>query len=467
MKKVYNKFLIIFLFLILFSFLFADNGKNFETKNLDLFLYQDNFSLVRESRIIKSQFINNQGNNLFFKIEDIPKNIVFDSFLLNSQGFVLDYFQINSSNVSIFDLKDKELYIKNKNSNLDFQKCYVLNINDNIINYELENKIFTEKMENVILSKEKGFDFFPSLMISGYILNSKNYKKDLNCEISYITNNLFFDTNYNLFINDNSNAKLETFVKVFNNSGRNFNNSNLNIVVSQIDKPENIKNYRGEIFFAKTLVSENSFENSDKYNPKVDTFSVYNIGKINYDILDGTEKNIKFFEIENLKFKENFEIKNNLSLRRYDNPDEKIYAENKIFFKNTSIYDLPKGKIRIFRKQKNDNFIFSGDSFIENSSKNSEIVLKSEKVFTVYAIRKQTEYKDLKNGNYEISWEIKVLNLNEKPIHLDIIEKLFGDWKILDSDCKFEKIDYKTIKFEILVEKNNTKTIKYSFKTKL
>jgi hypothetical protein len=280
MRKTNSYFFIVFLFLILSSFLFADNGKNFETKNLDLFLYQDNFSLVKESRIIKSQFINNQANNCFFKIEDIPKNIVFDSFLLNSQGFALDYFQINSFNVSIFDLKDKELYIKNKNSNLDFQKCYVLNINDNTITYELENKIFTEKMENIILSNEKGFDFSPSLMIYGYILNPKNYKKDLNCEISYFTNNLFFDTNYNLFINDNSNAKLESFIKVFNNSGLDFNNSILNIVVSQISKLEKRKNYKGDMLFSKSVMSSNGLENSETSND-VDKFSVYRIGEKN------------------------------------------------------------------------------------------------------------------------------------------------------------------------------------------
>jgi hypothetical protein len=156
-----------------------------------------------------------------------------------------------------------------------------------------------------------------------------------------------------------------------------------------------------------------------------------------------------------------------LSFRRYDNSDEKIYAENKIFFRNNSNYDFPKGKIRIFRKQKDNNFIFSGESFIQNSSKNSEIILKSEQVFTVYATRKQTDYKDLKNGNYEIEWEIKVVNLNEDPVNVDVIENLFGDCKILNSDCKFEKVDYKTIKFAIQLEKNTTKIIKYSFKTKL
>ena len=77
---------------------------------------------------------------------------------------------------------------------------------------------------------------------------------------------------------------------------------------------------------------------------------------------------------------------------------------------------LPKGTVRVYKADSDGSLQFIGEDRIDHTPKDETIKVKMGDAFDVVAERKQTEWRKLATGLYEVSFEIKIRNHKETPV---------------------------------------------------
>jgi hypothetical protein len=127
---------------------------------------------------------------------------------------------------------------------------------------------------------------------------------------------------------------------------------------------------------------------------------------------------------------------------------------------------LPKGVIRVYKRDNAGNAQFVGEDRIDHTPKNEEVRIKLGESFDVTADKKQTDFKALPNpakGNsmFETAFEIVLKNAKKEPTTVVVQEPIPGDWKVLKENYKHEKATSNTAVWHITVPAEGSTTLSY------
>ena len=125
---------------------------------------------------------------------------------------------------------------------------------------------------------------------------------------------------------------------------------------------------------------------------------------------------------------------------------------------------LPKGILRVYKKDSAGNAQFVGEDNIDHTPRNEKVRLKLGDSFDVTAAKKQTEFKKLPNpaqnstqnpvkgsSIFESAYEIVLKNARKESVTVTVQEPIPGDWKMLESNHKHEKPTSNTAVWHIKV----------------
>lgn len=132
---------------------------------------------------------------------------------------------------------------------------------------------------------------------------------------------------------------------------------------------------------------------------------------------------------------------------------------------------LPKGIMRVYKKDGGGNAQFVGEDSIDHTPKNEKVRLKLGQAFDVTADKKQTDFKKLPNpakGNalFESAYEIVLKNAKKEPVTVLIQEPVPGDWKMLKSSHEHSKAASNTALWQINVPAEGKATLTYRVQVK-
>jgi hypothetical protein len=82
--------------------------------------------------------------------------------------------------------------------------------------------------------------------------------------------------------------------------------------------------------------------------------------------------------------------------------------------------------------------------------------------FDIIGKRIQTNFKQVRNNVSRTSYQILLNNNKSGAQKVTVVEHFYGDWEIIKSFDKYEKIDAFTIEFRGSVTANGTKIIFYT-----
>ena len=128
---------------------------------------------------------------------------------------------------------------------------------------------------------------------------------------------------------------------------------------------------------------------------------------------------------------------------------------------------LPKGIVRVYKKDKSGNAQFIGEDKIDHTPKNEDVRLKLGDAFDITADKKQTNFKKRNaygkyNYAYESSYEVKIKNAKPEAVTVVVKEPVPGDWKIEESSHKFKKVASGTAEWQINVPAEGSTTLEYT-----
>ena len=127
---------------------------------------------------------------------------------------------------------------------------------------------------------------------------------------------------------------------------------------------------------------------------------------------------------------------------------------------------LPAGKVRVYQRDEDGSLEFVGEDRIEHTPEDEEVRLVVGSAFDLVAEREMTDSKRLADRVREESYRINLRNHKKEGVQVTVVERIWGDWEILENSHSYEKKNATTIEFKVPVEAGKETIITYRVRRK-
>jgi hypothetical protein len=155
------------------------------------------------------------------------------------------------------------------------------------------------------------------------------------------------------------------------------------------------------------------------------------------------------------------------SFGQQSNPKVGVYVAFRNDAKSGLGMPLPKGKMRVYKKDDDGKEQFVGEDMLDHTPKDEELRLYLGNAFDVVGERAQIDFKNLAfNRGIEETVRIKVRNHKKEAVEVMVYEHpwRWNEWSILKSDNPHEKVDQSTIRFPIKIAPDKEKVVTYTIR---
>jgi hypothetical protein len=127
---------------------------------------------------------------------------------------------------------------------------------------------------------------------------------------------------------------------------------------------------------------------------------------------------------------------------------------------------MPKGIVRVYKKDSAGNAQFVGEDRIDHTPKNETVRLKLGEAFDVTADKKQTDFKRRDTYSpwsyvHESAYEIVLKNAKSEAVTVVVREPVPGDWRMLEETQRHRKVAAGTAEWHIRVPAEGNSTLRY------
>jgi hypothetical protein len=110
---------------------------------------------------------------------------------------------------------------------------------------------------------------------------------------------------------------------------------------------------------------------------------------------------------------------------------------------------------------------FVGEDRIDHTPQDERVRLRMGNAFDIVAERVQTDYKVLNSGHlYESSYKITLRNHKEEDVTVQVVERMVGDWEVLNASHEHKKESSHRIRFDVPVERKSSAEVTYTVRVK-
>jgi hypothetical protein len=127
---------------------------------------------------------------------------------------------------------------------------------------------------------------------------------------------------------------------------------------------------------------------------------------------------------------------------------------------------LPKGVVRVYKRDSAGNAQFVGEDRIDHTPKNEKVRLHLGDAFDVTADKKQTDFRRREATNkasyvFESAYEIVLRNAKSDAMSVTVREPVPGDWTMLEESQPHAKVAAGTAQWRVNVPAGGTTTLTY------
>lgn len=300
-------------------------------------------------------------------------------------------------------------------------------------------------------------------------------------EISYLAGQLTWSSDYVALISSNDRSlDLTGWVTITNNSGTSFQNAGLKLVAGDVNlvKPEELYGYGYKAQRAADEASlQPQFRQTDLFE-----FKLYTLQR-RTDVLNNETKQVELVSAAKIPsrkvfiydgiadqwryWKYNYSYRDQSSYGQQSNTKVGVYVK----FDNREAsglgIPLPKGKVRVYKRDDQGKEQFIGEDQIDHTPKDEEVRLYLGNAFDLVGERVQKNFVVVVSGHmYDETFQIKVRNHKDEEVEVEVYEHpwRWSQWEITKTSEQWEKVDQTTIKFPVKIPKNSEKIITYTIR---
>ncbi len=436
-----------------------------------LTIYNDNFAVVRESRLLSFE----KGLNTT-KFTDVasaidPTSVNFRC--LSAPGAVsileqnYEYDLVNTGSL-LKRYIDKNVTVVLKGSGADTGRKstgqLLASMGDSLILKSQANdiEILDKNSIEEITLKEMPDDLVtkPTLV---WLADAKEKGTQL-CQVAYTTGQINWNADYSAVLNaDETKIDFTGWVTIDNRSGATYKDSTIKLIAGDVRRVVAPEPMRNRMMKAAAMEAEASgFEEK----PFME-YHLYTLGR------KSTINNNQVKQIEFITPALGVPIK---KLYIYERGRQQIYGQGrqsnkvqiKLEFENTKENNLgialPKGKIRVFKKDPADESLeFVGEDRIDHTPNKEKLLLYIGNAFDVVAEYTLVDSQHERRMTRE-THKIELRNRKTKAVTVFVDEKFpqWINWTIDKNTHNYEKRDAYTARFEVKLEADSTATLQYT-----
>jgi hypothetical protein len=289
-----------------------------------------------------------------------------------------------------------------------------------------------------------------------------------NLELSYLTGGLSWKADYVAELNEkDDHLDINGWVTLNNRSGAAYENAKLQLVAGDVNRVQDeLARGRPVPLMAKAAMAEAAGMSQEA----LFEYHLYTLERPT-TIADNQIKQVALMSAASIPVKKEllFEGQNYYYSGQYGELGQKLKAGVFVEFTNKGEglgIPLPKGVVRMYKKDSKGNAQFIGEDRIDHTPKNETVRLKLGDAFDVTADRKQTDFRKLGgtsryNYIFESAYQITIKNAKNEAVTVKVSEPMPGDWQIQSESHPHTKAAANTAVWDITVPAEGRTVLTY------
>ncbi|MBP6058183.1 MAG: DUF4139 domain-containing protein [Nitrosomonas sp.] len=463
--------------MILSTFAFAMDEKVStaqDQENVVITIYNENLALVKDSRKV---MLDQNVNRLAWR--DVAAQIRPETTLLRNLT-APSQFRLLEQNFD-FDLLTpakllekyvgKEITVIRTNSvtgSEASEAAIVLSTNEGVV-LKFKDRIETGVPGRLVFADvPKNLRDKPTLLIS--LINSSQGKHDL--ELSYLTHGLSWHADYVAALNeDDSLLDLSGLVTLTNRSGIAYHSAGLQLVAGDVNQ------IQPEQRIARKMMAQ-AAEMSDAVQMKEESLFEYHLYTLQHPttLSENQTKQVALLSAANIPLSKEYLLHgaDYYYSGRYETIGQKHKISVLINFRNQGQnlgIPLPKGVIRVYKKDLQGDSQFVGEDRIDHTPSNELIRLKLGNAFDITADKIQTDFQQIAGtarhaSIFETAYQITLKNAKKEAVTIQVQEPIPGDWQVIAESLPHKKLSAGLLEWKVPVTANSETTLTYRVRVK-
>lgn len=343
---------------------------------------------------------------------------------------------------------------------------------------EIDGKIEINPAGRVVLpSLPEGLILRPQL---NWLLTS-NREGTHKSEISYLARQISWSCDYVAILNS-SDSKVDVtgWVTLTNGSGTSFRNAGLKLVAGDVNVVKKGMEYerglaakmdavanaaapqftQSELFEYKMYTLQRRTDLQNNETKQIELTSAANVDAKKVFIYDGLDDQWRYWY-------RNYSYRSQESFGQKSNAKVGVYVTFKNDKESGLGIPLPKGKVRVYKRDVDGKEQFVGEDLIDHTPKDEEVRLYLGNAFDIVGQRVQKDFRSMSGGRVvEETIEIKIRNHKEETVEVQVYEHpwRWSQWEILKSSGEWTKVDQTTLRFPVKVAKDAERVLSYTIR---
>jgi len=308
----------------------------------------------------------------------------------------------------------------------------------------------------------------PTLVIS--LLNPTAGTQDL--ELSYLTGGLSWRADYVAELNaQDDQLDLNGWVTLTNQSGAAYPNARLQLVAGDLNRVRDAQPLpRGAVTMAAKAADAAEMQQEALFE-----YHLYTLQRPT-TLAENQTKQVALMSATRVPVKKEFLLEgaNYYYSGQYGELGQKMKVGVFVEFTNKGEglgIPLPRGVIRLYKKDSQGNAQFVGEDRIDHTPKNETVRLKLGDAFDLTADKKQTAFQKLAgtgryNYVFESAYEIVLKNAKPEAVTVTVREPMPGDWTMVSESQPHTKAASGTAEWQVRVPAEGKTTLSYRVRVK-
>ena len=435
-----------------------------ERESVTLTVYNQNFGLVREIRTlelgrgvlglefgdvasaIQPETVHIRGLSGDGRLSVLEQNYQYD--LLSPQK-LLEKYVGRTVKVHVWNQEEEREEVLEAEV-LSVNGGTILRIGDEIT-YNLPGRLsFPEVPEDLIAS--------PSLV---WLLDSRADRQRV--ETSYLTGGLNWKADYVMVLDEgDEGAGITGWVTLTNQSGASYENATLKLVAGDVQRV-------GASAVRPSAMQMRAMAEADAAGFNEEAFFEYHLYTLGRPttVRQNEQKQVTLLESPDFGIDKRLIFYGAAQYYRgsygqvASNQKVGVYLDFENAEGNGLGMPLPAGIVRVYKRDAAGGQQFIGEDRIDHTPRDEEVRIKMGESFDVVGDRRQMDYDVLGSCVSESSWEISLRNHKDEGSVIEVMEPVGGDWEIISSSHRAQKLDAHTFKFDVEVPARGEETITY------
>jgi hypothetical protein len=294
-------------------------------------------------------------------------------------------------------------------------------------------------------------------------------------ELSYLTTGLGWQADYVAELNPTDNAMdINGWVTLTNQSGATYNNASLQLVAGDVHQAPPEQPARR--LYQDKVMTMSAEKQNGMAEEQMFEYHLYSLERPT-TIRDNQTKQVALLQAGQVPCRKELILQGDDYYYRsqYGELGQKmkigVFVEVANSKKNHLGLPLPKGVVRVYKKDSRDRLQFVGEDRIDHTPENETLRLKLGDAFDVTANRKQTDFKKVAGSSrydyvYEGAFRIELKNGKKEAVTVKVVEPIPGDWEMLEESLPHVKAASNTTVWQVPVPGLGSTTLTYKVRVK-